>query len=1199
MRRKHWLGALMIALFLCVFLMGCESSPKTITSIKVDSSSIKDNVDISDFNISDLKIIVFYSDDTFDIISVTESMLTPSDIAKLSYMGTHDITVTYEGISVSLSIELSDAQTTTYLQQYYQYAIEYLGFVGTYDTWIQSLVSGGPNTILFAAFNQENELIITFSNNQTLNLGKMNPQTVTVYFYDFYGTLISSAVVEKGGSVVPPNAPDVENYQFVEWFGIYTNVQVDTEVIAIYNYTGQSLAGFDDADELLISLSRLEEAQFGVDLDAIFSNAKASTSIKRSRNLREIIYERTMMDTSDGFDPMMFIPHTYWSHQKYHPGLYQMPTIIDGYHVITSTLTSYSTHSLNNLYDVNTQVATSSRAYADWAVDYLTVMDTWVIQDDFKYLLHYNEVLDRVELYAVWTYAPSSIIAYTKIFVYYNQKGEEVVETWNHQIYSDSSIPGYPGVMVYHNAIGGRDFNYYAVWLDENYEPTNMRHYRGINMNPHGEYEYYDNNYLMISGEYGWYTLNPYIDFNRETIDFPTTPIITVYSPDASCDVMTVYGSSANYSVEIYLPAMHGVDALLVQEGGMIKKNQDSEAVQNMLINQGYDLMPDWYEVDRYNNDIRFGFKTSKGTFFADREQVDYDVRLDYVHIDIGSEGRREYDHYHNYFGRIALSVNASSLKELIEKLNAYFDEIGLSYKFGDINELFKELGYVYENYKAIGEKISITNESLSLPLNRYTSMEDYLANEAAIVSYLDIKTIISELLSNKPSMQFTELPSKNDLNAISLIKTENGLTGELSMIDGVIYSSSLQATLRQSPLLQNNQSYSLFYGLRIGGKIIELGHETPQIYEGQKLTFNGNISFEIPDNLPIGEYQFVVFFAKVIGDAYLRVSSVSPWKFNEFSDVIAVQSDDVTEVSIETNVKYYENHLFITVKNVDRYAPKVTLYLDDTPYQGEHTIEDLLLPYEMTVSEFMQTLHIKDNVDGIIEPLIGHLTHNDQSVNPDDMMMGSGWVYQVSDNIGNLTKITIQNITGGYTVTWYVDNEIYDQILVASGTTITQIEVPTLVGRMSVGWDDENLTITSNQVYHSVYTINTYNVTWMYKEEIVQEDLGVAYGSLLQLPQMPPIEGYIFIWQLVDGGTMPANDLIVNGDYVKAVYNIVYFIDDVFYAIQELFYGDTIMPPSVTPPTGKVFSGWDITYTIMPADHLVVHGSFVDAETT
>jgi hypothetical protein len=137
--------------------------------------------------------------------------------------------------------------------------------------------------------------------------------------------------------------------------------------------------------------------------------------------------------------------------------------VVEGFHVITSTLTTFSSHALNNLYEVNTQVAESSRKQADWAVDYLTVMDTWVIQDNFKYLLHYDEALDRVELYSVWTYAEWSITAYRKIYVYYNQKGEEVVETWDHQLYTDETIPGYPGVMVYHNAIAGRDFNYYAI----------------------------------------------------------------------------------------------------------------------------------------------------------------------------------------------------------------------------------------------------------------------------------------------------------------------------------------------------------------------------------------------------------------------------------------------------------------------------------------------------------------------------------------------------------------------------------------------------------------------------------------------------------------------------------------------------------------------------------------------------------------
>jgi len=1197
MKRTHLLGAMIIALFFVVFLMGCEVTEKTITSIEVDASSIQDTVDIADFDVSDLKIKVVFSDDTFEVIEVTESMIAQADLSKLTYMGHHEIHITYEGFNLTFTIELTDALTLANLMTFYNYAVSTLGFSGTYDAWILNLLAGGSETIRSAVFNSSNELILTLSNAETVNLGQMITETVTVTFYGFNGELLTTVVIPKGGSAIPPSAPLIEDYNFNGWEGIFNNVMVDTEIHAIYLYTGQPISSIDDADELIISLTRLEEAEFGVDLDAIFSSTTNTQSTSRMRSLGAIIKEGTMMDTSDNFNPSSYIPHTYWNQMYYNPGLYQLPPVVEGFHVITSTLTSYSSHALNNLYEVNSQVAQSSRQQADWAVDYLTVMDTWVIQDDFKYLLHYDEQLDRVELYNVWTYAELSITAYRKIFVYYNEKGEEVVETWDHQLYTDPLVPGYPGVMVYHNAIAGRDFNYYAIWLDEDHKPSTMRHYRGINMNEEGYYEYYDNNMLMVSGDYGWYTIIPSVNLEQESITFNDNPFITIYSPDATSDVMTIYGSEGSYFVEVSLPSMTGVDALLVEEGGMIKKNQDSESTQQFLLDEGYALMPDWYEMDRWDLDVDSGFQTSNGTFYAQHGNLTGDVTLQYVYVEIGSEGTRDYDLYHNYYGKILINIQASTLDDLVDKLTGYMNDVGLSYKFGDTAELFEELAYIYENYQTIGEGVSIVHDGLSLPSNRYTSYEDYQLSEAAMVNYLDIESLLLSMLAEKPSMSFSELPSKNDLNAISLISTNNSLTGQLRMTEEGLITTALTGTLRRSPLLQNNQSYSLYYALQVGGRLIEIGHEIPQIFTGQDLSFTGNITMELPGDLMVGEYHLVVFYAKVVGDAYLRISNPVAWQVQDLVGSSVIVKDDEYETATETKIINDGGRLVMIVSSIDAYAPKVTVEYDDTIYQFEQTINELLLPEGTTVDEFLKMITIQDNVDGKLEPTLSQLTKEQLPVQLTDLMMGGVWVYEVSDAAGLKTKITIVLVNPGYTVTWMVDDEIYQEVIVAPDTTITQIPVPEKEGHTIVGWDSENLVISANQVYHAIYTVNTYKVTWMYDEQVIREDSDVPYGTVLTGPDMPSIEGHYFQWQLTGGGTMPAGDIIVIGDYQKHLMTITYYIDGTYFGVQEVYYGDPITPLEVTPPQGKVFSGWDLTYTTMPFEHLVANGSLTDPQ--
>ncbi|TNF08817.1 MAG: hypothetical protein EP317_02255, partial [Bacillota bacterium] len=531
MLNRHTFGAILIALFSILILISCQKDDPTIviTSVEIDETVLEDIYDLSDFELSDIKIIVTYSDDSTESITVTQAMLSSSDIDKLSWMGTHELVINYLDYQLNLSIELTSASMLALLQAQYQVAVNTLGFNGNYEAWIDEIVKNDALNIIFVELNQQNELIITLSNFETITLvNEQQPDTFTVSFFGKDGILLDTQVVQSGASASAPIPPIVSNYNFIGWDASFDHITSDISVHAIYQYTGTPLATVENADELLISLNRLENAQFEVDLDTIFSQASSEQSVKKSRSLSYFYDPNRLLSMGESIDPTSYIPHNYWNHMYYYEGLFTQPEVIDGYHVITSSLTSMSSHALNNLYEVNIQVTSHARDKADWAVDFITVVDTWVTTDNYQYLLHYNDEIDRVELYTIIDiYGDGKVMSYEKIYVYYNNLGEEVVESWVNQIYTDEEMPGYPGVLGYHNAINGRDFNYYAIWLDESYQPTDMHHYRGINLSEDGYFEYYDNSYLMIEGEYGWYTVQPNIDMLNETIWYSETPYIT------------------------------------------------------------------------------------------------------------------------------------------------------------------------------------------------------------------------------------------------------------------------------------------------------------------------------------------------------------------------------------------------------------------------------------------------------------------------------------------------------------------------------------------------------------------------------------------------------------------------------------------------------------------------------------------------
>lgn len=83
-----------------------------------------------------------------------------------------------------------------------------------------------------------------------------------------------------------------------------------------------------------------------------------------------------------------------------------------------------------------------------------------------------------------------------------------------------------------------------------------------------------------------------------------------------------------------------------------------------------------------------------------------------------------------------------------------------------------------------------------------------------------------------------------------------------------------------------------------------------------------------------------------------------------------------------------------------------------------------------------------------------------------------------------------------------------------------------------------------------------------------------------------PVMEGRTFTgWSPAIPDTMPENDFTAYANYSVNQYTIYYYVDGALYTQQTYDYGSSISAPTEpTPPSGYIFSGWDIPYTTMPA---------------
>lgn len=121
------------------------------------------------------------------------------------------------------------------------------------------------------------------------------------------------------------------------------------------------------------------------------------------------------------------------------------------------------------------------------------------------------------------------------------------------------------------------------------------------------------------------------------------------------------------------------------------------------------------------------------------------------------------------------------------------------------------------------------------------------------------------------------------------------------------------------------------------------------------------------------------------------------------------------------------------------------------------------------------------------------------------------------------------------------------------------------------------------------------YSITYIVDGEIYATD-SVLCGESIVLIETPTKEGYTFSGWSEIPETMPANDIVVNGTFSVNTYKVYYYVGDELVHTVEVAYGETI-PEYVYEPTeeGYTFLGWEgDTYETMPA-HDVTYTANID----
>ncbi|MDE6511305.1 MAG: InlB B-repeat-containing protein, partial [Muribaculaceae bacterium] len=179
------------------------------------------------------------------------------------------------------------------------------------------------------------------------------------------------------------------------------------------------------------------------------------------------------------------------------------------------------------------------------------------------------------------------------------------------------------------------------------------------------------------------------------------------------------------------------------------------------------------------------------------------------------------------------------------------------------------------------------------------------------------------------------------------------------------------------------------------------------------------------------------------------------------------------------------------------------------------------------------------------------------------------------------------------YTLTYRIGEEDFFTTQLPYGSEITAPEVPAKEGHTFAGWSSIPSTMPANDlVITGAYSVNSYVLSFKIGDETIFSG-EIPYGMEISAPEAPAKDGYSFTgWGMVPS-TMPASDLEVLGAYEVNLYNLTYRIDGEDFYTTQIAYGSEIPAFDAPVKEGHSFLGWSDAVSTMPANDVVINGTY------
>ena len=196
-----------------------------------------------------------------------------------------------------------------------------------------------------------------------------------------------------------------------------------------------------------------------------------------------------------------------------------------------------------------------------------------------------------------------------------------------------------------------------------------------------------------------------------------------------------------------------------------------------------------------------------------------------------------------------------------------------------------------------------------------------------------------------------------------------------------------------------------------------------------------------------------------------------------------------------------------------------------------------------------------------------------------------------------NNVTITGTFTANKYVVTVTVDGKVVSSYTTEYGSAIVVPEPPFKEGYTFSGWSEVDETMPAGDVtITGSFTINKYVVTFKVGDEVIASD-SLEYNTAIIAPEVPEREGHTFSGWGEVAETVPAHDVTYEGSFSVNSYLLTYMVDGEIYLQTTVEYGSAIVVPEAPTKEGYTFDGWSEVPETMPANDVIVTGTFTAEE--